>query len=101
MDSLGPYRGPSGLLNGWKVVPSLGRPGGPCSTHLEGLAFPTPKWETYRSGERVPARVLRAAGCAPRGNVGGWGPFLMPGSEVRCITVSSFATVPRSSFLGM
>ena len=87
--------------DGWKVVPSLGRPGGPCSTHLEGLAFPTPEWETSGSGERVPARVVRAAGCAPRGNVDGWGPFLMPGSEVRCNTASSLATVPRSSFLGM
>lgn len=28
--------------------------------------------------------MVRAAGYAPRGKVDGWGPFLMPGSEVRC-----------------
>ena len=82
----------SGAQSGaaWRTLFSSGGPG-----------IPDPPSGKPRSGERVPARVVRAAGCAPRGNVDGWGPFLMPGSEVRCNTASSFVTVPRSSFLGM
>ena len=77
MGSLWPSQGTLWTAkDGWKVVPSLGGPGEPCATHLESLAFWTPEWETSRSGERGPARVVRAAGCASLGNVDREGPYL-------------------------
>lgn len=42
--------------------------------------------------------VRAAAGCAPRGNVDCWGPFLMPGSEARCNTASSSPRSPDLPF---
>lgn len=66
MGSLWPCQGTLRTArDGWRVVPGLGRLGGPRSPpRVEGLALRTPGGELIGLGSGPHERVVRVAGCA-------------------------------------